>query len=426
MKTKFVSILMTAVLSIFGMGTRAQENTLLYEVSGNGLDQPSYVFGTIHLLCQEDLSFSDELKNAVKTSEQLVFELDFDDPSLMTDMQAGLMMSDGQNMKSLFTEEEYAVIDAFTKKNFGQPADALGTMKPFFLMSMLYPQYLGCATVSMEMELMNLINKETTEVMGLETVEQQMGAIDALSIDDQADMLLESIEDFDGQKANLMEMLALYQKQDVDALYASSSEEFAEYEGFDEVMLSNRNKNWIKDMAKLMSAKQTFFAVGAAHLGGEEGVLNLLEKEGYTVKPIYTTTAEKAKPAAVQMGEIAQQLLGEWKIDEQHIEQITNEAIANAVEQNPQMAAQIESQRPMIEQMIINTVKEFKEDGSYVIVIPSGGGTQTGTWKVNEETKELIEVDMAGTESVKQIKEITGEILVTQKGDEDPRKYIRK
>ncbi len=424
MKTNLLSIILILIWGT-GQSQPAQENSLLYRVTGNGLDHPSYVYGTIHLLCPEDLSFSPEVKESIAGSSQLIFELDFDDPNLMTDLQSGLMLSDGQTLKSLYTEEEYAILNRYTLENFGQPADMMGTMKPFFLMSMMYPKILGCAPASMEMELMNMADKNKTEVMGIETVQEQLAAIDALSVEDQADMLLEAMEDFDEQRENLLALLELYKSEDVEALYASSSEDFAEYDGFDEIMLTNRNKNWIDRMEKLMKKEQSFFAVGAAHLGGESGVLQLLENEGYTVTPVISTLEEAKEMSTAALGETARQLIGTWKIHESHIEEITDDAIENAVAQNPQMKAQIEGQRNVIAEMVMNTIKEFRADGTYRIVVPGAGMNQSGTWRVDEENGILIEADASGEESVKDIREINEEILVTQKGEETPRKYVR-
>lgn len=418
---------MITVLTVCGHSARTQDRSLLYEISGNGLETPSYVFGTIHVMCPEDLSFSPELEAAISQSRQLVFELDFDDPALMTELQAGLMLEEGQTLKSFYSEDEYAMIDAYTSKAFGQSADQLGTMKPFFLMSMLYPQYLGCTPASMEMELMNRADLSTTEIMGIETVKEQLDAIDALSLEAQAEMLLESIEEFEEQRDNLLEMVAIYKSGDAEKLYAVSSEEFGEYEGFDEIMLAGRNRKWIDRMENMMEAKPTFFGVGAAHLGGDEGVINLLRNAGYTVTPVRQSEPKAAATEGAQadLGPMAQQLLGEWKIDESLIEEITDDAIDNAVSQNPQMAEQIMAQRDMIAGMVRNTVKEFKADGTYKIVIPSGGGTQTGTWRVNEDTSELIETDGSGEESVKAINELNDDQLITKKEGEKARIYLR-
>ncbi len=80
-------------------------------------------------------------------------------------------------------------------------------------------------------------------------------------------------------------MFQLYKEKDIEALYkqTESEEDFSEYEG---VLINNRNTDWVSTIISEAYQKPTFFAFGAAHLAGENGVINLLRKKGYTVKPV--------------------------------------------------------------------------------------------------------------------------------------------
>ncbi|MEJ2006212.1 MAG: TraB/GumN family protein, partial [Cyclobacteriaceae bacterium] len=93
------------------------ESSLLWKLSGEGIND-SYIFGTIHLLCAEDLSLSDELKSSLASTRQLVLELDFDDPSLMTEVQKYMVMED-QSLKDIVSEDEYALIKTFFEEKMG-------------------------------------------------------------------------------------------------------------------------------------------------------------------------------------------------------------------------------------------------------------------------------------------------------------------
>ncbi len=293
-RTEHMKLLSTLLIFAGGLFTaaHAQDGTLLYKISGNGLEEPSYVFGTVHLMCPDELYFSPELKEAVAGASQVVFEVDTDDPNLMQDMQAGVMMESGKTLKSLYTEDEYALIDAFVKESTGQSVAMMNTVKPFYLLSMMYMQYLGCMPASMEMQLMNL-KSEGVEVLGIETIQEQMDAIDSLGMDVQAAMLLESVQEYDEQKEMLLKTVEMYKKGDAQALFDYSMDEMEGYGNFGQIMLVDRNQKWISRMEDFMKEGPTFFGVGAAHLGGDNGVLELLKKEGFEVVPVEQTKDDR-------------------------------------------------------------------------------------------------------------------------------------
>ena len=422
MKTFNVTIAAFLISILSGIVCKAQEKTLLYEISGNGLENPSYLFGTIHIMCEGELTFSNELRNALRSTSQVAFELDMDSPDLMTELQAGFMMDSGTSLKSFYSAKEYKVINNYLTESFGQNADAFGMMKPFFINSLLYPQFMGCQTVSMEMELMNS-RPSGNEVVGLETVQDQLNAINMISLDQQADLLLEAIENVDAQKKDFEQMLALYRSRDVEEIYQISQREFNETEGFSEVILDKRNINWIPVMSRMMAEKPTFFAVGVAHLGGKNGVIKLLEAEGYTVKPVVEQALEKGDN--VELGKLGKSIIGRWKIDNSHVDEITDQAIDRVLESNPGMEDQILAQRSLIEEMVKNTIKEYKSDGTYVLVIPNGGGNRTGTWTIDESESTLVELDDEGEEMKREIIELSGEKLRTLKEGEKERIFNR-
>lgn len=111
-----MKILTIFLICLFPYAVMAQENALLWEISGNNLEQPSYLFGTIHILCPENMELSEALHDAFNKTDQLVLELDFDDPQLMASMQNTMMMTDGSTLSSLLETDEYALIDTYFKE----------------------------------------------------------------------------------------------------------------------------------------------------------------------------------------------------------------------------------------------------------------------------------------------------------------------
>ena len=139
---------------------------------------------------------------------------------------------------------------------------------------------------SYEMELVEKAKKREMEIEGLETAEYQISMFDSIPYTEQAEMLMQAVNG-EGDLGNDMmaEMVELYTQQDLEGLYKmiSGSEDLGDYE---DLLLVTRNKNWIPKIQKFSKEEVAFIAVGAGHLPGENGVINLLKKEGYTVKPL--------------------------------------------------------------------------------------------------------------------------------------------
>ena len=153
-------------------------------------------------------------------------------------------------------------------------------------MSMLYPFYLSCEKqASYETSFMEMAKSQSKETIGLETLEFQMGIFDKMDKEDQIDMLVKSVKEFDSMKGEFGEMIDIYRSQDLDGLY-QMFKKYPEYEKYEAELLSNRNKDWIGKIGKIISEKPSFIAVGAGHLGSENGVVNLLKEAGYKVKPV--------------------------------------------------------------------------------------------------------------------------------------------
>ncbi len=153
-------------------------------------------------------------------------------------------------------------------------------------MGPLFNKVLGCQPQSYEIELMGLAGKQKSEIIGLETIEEQMAIFDTIPYVEQAKMLLAMIDSLPHAKSEFRDMINLYKKQDLPSLYALTMKSEFGMDGQDEVMLFNRNKAWINRIINIVKQKPTFIAVGAAHLGGDRGVIALLRNQGYSVRAI--------------------------------------------------------------------------------------------------------------------------------------------
>jgi len=262
------------------------EKSLLWEISGNGLTKSSFLFGTIHMTC--DASIDEDVKKALDDTSLLVLELDMDDPSMQAEMMKGLYMNNEKTLKDMVSEDDYVIISEFVKAQMGMPLEMLGNVKPFFISAMFYTKILGCPVQSYEDALMKIAHEQNEDVLGLETIEEQLSVFDDIPYEDQAEDLLRSAKDnlvYD--KESFTKMLALYDSEDIEGIDKMMLEDknLTTTKHRDK-MLDNRNKNWVSKIENFSKEQATFYGVGAGHLAGKNGVIKLLRKAGYTVKAV--------------------------------------------------------------------------------------------------------------------------------------------
>jgi len=263
-----------------------KEKSLLWEISGKGLTEPSYLFGTIHLICPTDFYLSQQLKNSIGKTQQLALEIDMDDPGLMAAMTKTMFMADDKKLTDILPEKDYDQLKQFYKDSLKMDIATFGRAKPFMMMGPMFNKILGCEPQSYEISLMGLANNQKSEIIGLESIGEQMAIFDTIPYDRQAAMLVNMIDKLPETRKEFHDLVELYKQQDLQGLYNLTLKSEFGMDGQDEVMLFRRNQNWISRIDILTHEKPTFIAVGAAHLGGDKGVIALLRKAGYKVRAV--------------------------------------------------------------------------------------------------------------------------------------------
>lgn len=271
------------------------ENSLLWKIEGNGLAKPSYLFGTIHMICKDDAILSDSMKAVIRNSDVVYFEMDLDNVFEMLSGLGKLKMRGDTTLKDLLSPAEYArVKDYFGKKSTLLPFSVLETYKPIMASSMLSEGEMPCdGAVSMEQLIMTEAKGHGKKIKGLETMNQQSGFLDSIPYKYQAAELLKYVDSSgnDGKEDETMNKLfEAYRNQDLKALEALMVDGEAGMNQFSDILLYNRNRNWVAKLKTLMGEKMLLIAVGAGHLPGEKGVINLLRKAGYKVSPVNNKT----------------------------------------------------------------------------------------------------------------------------------------
>lgn len=283
------------VLLCITLGAQAQ---LLWKVSGNGLDRPSYVFGTHHLA---PLSIKDSiasLQQVIDRTEQVYGEIIMGDsisPEAVMVMQRAMTLPADTTLKSLYTQAEYDTLSAVVKNYMGVDLAMLDKVKPAAITAQL--------SVVLAMRSLKGFNPQEQldtwfqaqarragkKVGSLETIDMQANLLyQSQSLARQASLLYCAATHIGQGIDQAVRMNRAYMAQDLDGLLAVMEEQADDVcdnapEEID-ALVYHRNENWSRQLPEIMKQSPTLFVVGAGHLPGTRGLLKLLQQQGYTVE----------------------------------------------------------------------------------------------------------------------------------------------
>lgn len=263
-------------------------HSLLWEISGNGLSKPSYLFGTIHAACPAETFIPDKVRNLIAKERLLVTETggmeDMENPLAMVGLSA---MGRGATLPLLLPDSSYQLVKKFFLDSLGLDIKPFERMKPLLLVAMIYPKMLGCQPLSSEWLLEQLNKEQGAGNYFLEKPEFQLKLFDQIDYRLQAEGLVDAIKNYRRYKKDLDFLILTYRDEDLDGIQMLVNSTSGLGDNFQELLLDNRNRNWMETLPGLMSEKSCLIAVGAGHLPGENGLITLLTKKGYLVKPIH-------------------------------------------------------------------------------------------------------------------------------------------
>ena len=203
-----------------------------------------------------------------------------------------MMMGKGYSLQSMIPAKEYAYLDSICTSTIGLPMVMFDNVAPVIIMTIFEGASMGLdqAAAGGKVPVLDLYfhdqaKKANKKVIGIETVAEQLGALNALSYKEQADMLTQEVDSFQVNKNSGTEVLKYYLGQDLDSL-AASDDDAQKSEKFYKVLVLDRNKRMADRMAEFIKKQSTFIAIGALHLPGDKGVISLLRKKGFTVEPV--------------------------------------------------------------------------------------------------------------------------------------------
>lgn len=286
-----ISALLVAILFV-AASTRAQpppRSALLYKITGKSLKKPSYLFGTMHIVCDKDLAFAQKLTNYLVQTEQMMLEMDLDDPDAIKKVTDAAMPKDGKSLKDQLTQEDYKKLDDLYKSHLGFSVELLDKLSPTMVSTFLFtsPKIIGCAKPArLDRDLAEVAKLRNNEVIGLESVDEQLALINSTPIADQIKALKQLTAEPDKFIQDFQNMYKVYLSQNSDSLYEIISKEMSAQSTSKDAFLDQRNQNWVPLIERQIASKPTFVAFGAGHLGGKKGVVALLRARGYVVTPI--------------------------------------------------------------------------------------------------------------------------------------------
>jgi uncharacterized protein YbaP (TraB family) len=250
-----------------------------------------YLAGSVHALGADVYPLPAVFEKAFESSGTLVEELNLaevDSLSAAPMLLAKGMYGDGRTFESAVSKETAAMVADHVKQT-GLPMEMIRPMKPWMVMLMLTAleaQKAGLdASLGLDKHFYDKATAAKKPVIGLETAEFQIDRFDKMPDAMQEQMLRSTLTEIGAQGDELKTMIAAWQRGDVAALEKSVRSSFAAYPAAYTSLIAERNRNWIPQLQTCLTrTTPCFVVVGAAHMVGADGLLNLLRLKGYKIE----------------------------------------------------------------------------------------------------------------------------------------------
>ncbi len=268
------------------------QNSILWEVSGNGLDHPSYLLGSLKFIGEKEYFLPKEIVDRIKTSQLFAIE-DEVNHHAQHELNKAIHFPKGKSLASVLSPEDYNKVENFFLKEFKISQKKFkknyATLKPLALSIAMTRLSLNEGVKFYDIELLKMANSLRIATFSLEPIEREAQAFNAFAVEDQAKALLHSIDNFETQKMEFKNLEAAYTEGDINRVFEYSLHPFENNQNFIEEFYYKRNEEWLPKIEKMFAEQKSFVTVGVTHLKGEKGLLNLLKSKGYILTPIAVT-----------------------------------------------------------------------------------------------------------------------------------------
>lgn len=283
------------LISALGLSA-CSKKSLFWEVSGNGSEKTSYLYGTMHTGDKRVYDFPEGTSDAFNNADLLALELNMDSVNQLSIMSE-LMMPGDTTLESLISFEDYSMVDRYFQDSLGQSLAMFNKMSPMFTSTMVATKDLGNEMgQALDLYWYTEAKKLDKRIVGLEKANEQIKAFKSIPYAEQAKGLVETVKgeysrDISTTDSNQSDrLMEYYLSGNIDKMAKVSEEmgfsDASINESFNNAFLVNRNVTMVDRAIPLLQNNACFIAVGAAHLGGKTGIIQLLRDKGYTVKPV--------------------------------------------------------------------------------------------------------------------------------------------
>jgi uncharacterized protein YbaP (TraB family) len=285
--TTLIFILLILIVLSFSFKKKPKQN-LLWEITSPETKEKSYLFGTIHLIEKEFFQFPELLKEKINSSSNVLFETPYPITSNFKDL---LTLPEDKNILEYFSEKEKEKILNWSlsnlKMNQKEFLENYGKFKPFVLFQTITQLPYLDNSISYEQEIYKILKNSSKKIEGLETIEDQIDVLDKLPIELQKTQIITAIDSATENQKIFLNIQKAYKAQNLQKIedWIKNESKINLYPTH--IFLSERNKKWIPKIISKINTNSSFIAVGAGHLTGDEGLINLLKKQGFKLKSIY-------------------------------------------------------------------------------------------------------------------------------------------
>lgn len=291
-----VRVLLLLFASVGFSSIANAQNTLLWQIDGNDLQQPSYLYGTLHAQDERVFNFGNAVMDAFNNCEAFAMELEMDS-SVTEEVMNAMVGQDGYDLRELIADSTYKRLDSVLSKQYGMGLFFFGRLKPMYLYLLLSQEGLEQdRAVFLDQYFQQEAQKKGMEVIGIETVTEQLSALDYLSLEEQAALLEKAVWQEGNEGMNTENLVDVYEKGNLDSLHTLVKKSMND-STFYKALITDRNVRMSSRIATYVREQPTFVAVGAGHLAGQKGIIELLRMKDYSVKPVMNKQKDREKEA---------------------------------------------------------------------------------------------------------------------------------
>lgn len=248
---------------------------------------PSYLLGTMHLLCKNELHIPDQVYLSLVATEQLIVEVDITDTTELMAARPAMLQQPRNYLKKHLNNAQYSLLEQQTQHHLQRSLASIAPLRPMIISSLFLASYLPCEseTISVDETLIRQALSYDKPVVGLESAVWQLELFDQIDLAEQVSALYDLVKDKETAQQELTHMANAYLSGNGEKLneIMMSQDDFL---GASTLFLDQRNQTWAKQLPAILAQKPSFIAVGAGHLYGEQGLLTLLQAQGFQITPI--------------------------------------------------------------------------------------------------------------------------------------------